>query len=228
MVHAPGQRLEGGAVDVLGGRQGHRLRRPAVEPAAERDECRAPGRHPRELDRGLDRLGTRVRQERPPRAAGQQALQPLVQAQARLVEHDVLLAVEELRGLGGHGGRHPRMGVTRVGDADPRRVVEVARPVPRDQPRSLAAVDVEAGDPAPDGRHDAVVGEGSGARFAPGRARGAQRGTTPVSWRRAIASSRIDRRRDANVERATRPTAVRKMIVPTTLTCGGMPIRAWA
>ena len=45
---------------------------------------------------------------------------------------------------------------------------------------------------------------------------------------RAIASSRIIRRRETIVEIATRPTAVRKMIVPTTLTCGGIPILALA
>ena len=129
VVDAARQRLEGRAVRVLGRREGHRLRRPAVEPAAEREDDRTTGRDPRELDRGLDRLGARVGQERLPRTAGQDVLKPLVQPQARLVVQDVLLAVEELGGLRRDRRRDARMGVARVRHADPRRVVEVARPV---------------------------------------------------------------------------------------------------
>ena len=114
----------------------------------------------------------RVRQEGLPRTAGQQALEPLVQPQPGLVVDDVLLAVEELRGLGLDRGDDPRVGVAGVRDADPGRVVEVALAVGRDQPRALAAVDVEVRDPAPDRRHDAVVGQGTA---PPGRRRGRRR-----------------------------------------------------
>ena len=120
-----------------------------------------PGRDPGQLDRGLDRLGAGVREERAPRAAGQQPAQALVEPQPRLVVDDVLLAVEELRRLGLDGGHDARMGVAGVRDADPGRVVEVALAVRRDQPRALAAVDLEVRDPAPDRRDDGVVGEGS-------------------------------------------------------------------
>ena len=60
---------------------------------------RPAGRDPGQLDRRLDRLRAGVRQERLPRPAGQDVLEPLVQPQARLVVDDVLLAVEQLRGL---------------------------------------------------------------------------------------------------------------------------------
>ena len=69
VVDGAGQRLEGAAVDVLGGRQRHRLGRPAVVAVAERHDRRPAGRHAGELDRRLDRLGAGVRQERLPRAA---------------------------------------------------------------------------------------------------------------------------------------------------------------
>ena len=150
VVDGARQRLERAAVDVLGRRERHRLGRPAVVAVAEGQDRRPAGRDPRELDRGLDRLRARVRQERLPRPAGQDVLEPLVEPQPRLVVDDVLLAVEELAGLGRDRGRDPRVGVTGVGDADPRRVVEVAPAVPGDQPRPLAAVDVEVRDPAPD------------------------------------------------------------------------------
>ena len=158
------QRLEGGAIDVLGGREGHRLGRPAVVAVAERQDRRAAGRDPRELHGRLDRLRARVRQERLPRTAGQQPLEPVVQPQAGLVIHDVLLAVQELGRLLGDRGRHPRMGVARVRDPDPGRVVEVALAVAGDQPGSLATVHVQVRDPAPDGRHDGMVGQGRGGR----------------------------------------------------------------
>ena len=176
------------------------------------------------LTDGLDRLGARVRQERLPRTAGQDVPKALVQPEPRLVVQDVLLAVEELGGLRRDGRRDARMGMPRVGHADPRRVVEVARAVTSDQPRALAAVDVEVRDPAPDRRDDGVVREVGGrpiGRRVVMRAR-------PRYGGRARASSRIVRRRLTIVEAATSPTAVRKMIVPTTLTCGGMPIRALA
>ena len=161
VVDAAWQRLECGAVGVLGGREGHRLCRAAVEPAAEPDDHRAVGGDARELDRGLDRLRARIRQERLPRATWQHAAQPVVQAQSRLVVGDVLLRVDDLRGLRRDGRRDPRVRVTRVRHPDPRRIVEVAGPVAGDQPRPLAAVDVEVGDPAPDRGHDGVVGQGS-------------------------------------------------------------------
>ena len=71
VVDGPGQRLEGAPVDVLGGRQRHRLGGPAVVAVAEGQDRRPAGRDARQLDRGLDRLRARVRQERLPRPAGQ-------------------------------------------------------------------------------------------------------------------------------------------------------------
>ena len=87
---------------------------------AEREDGRPPGRDAGQLDRRLDGLGARVRQERLPRPAGQQRAEPLVQPQAGLVVQDVLLAVEELRGLRRDGRGDPRMGVAGVRDADAR------------------------------------------------------------------------------------------------------------
>ena len=60
-----------------------------------------------------------------------------------------------------------RVGVARVRDADPAAVVEVALAVGRDQPGALAPVDDEVRDPAPDGRDDGAVGQGSGGRLGP-------------------------------------------------------------
>ena len=159
VVDGARQRLECPAVDVLGGRERHRLGRPAVVAVAEGEDRRPAGRDARELDRGLDRLRARVRQERLPRPAGQDVLEPLVEPQPRLVVDDVLLAVQELARLRRDRGRDARVGVTGVGDADPRRVVEVAPAIAGDQPRPLAAVDIEVRDPAPDRGHHAVVGE---------------------------------------------------------------------
>ena len=62
----------------------------------------------------------------PQPSPGRSSRQPVVEPQARLVVHDVLLAVEELRRLRLDRRDDPRMGVTGVRDADPRRVVEVA------------------------------------------------------------------------------------------------------
>src|SRR3989304_2338775 len=94
---------------------------------------------------------------RPP---GQRAAQPLVEAQARFVEDDVLLPVQQLRGLRLDGGHDARVGVAGVRDTDARAVVEIAAAILRDEPGTLAALDVDVGHAAPDGGHDAVVGEG--------------------------------------------------------------------
>ena len=161
VVHGARQRLERGPIDVLGRGQGHRLGGPAVVAVPEGHDRRAARRHARELDRRLDRLGARVRQERLPGPTGQHGPQPVVQPQARFVVEDVLLAVQQFRGLGLDRGDDPRMRVAGVGDADPGRVVEVALAVTGDEPGPLATVDVEVRDPAPDRRHDRVVGEGT-------------------------------------------------------------------
>ena len=115
----------------------------------------------RELHRRLDRLGAAVRQERAPRPTRQQAGQPVVQPQPGLVVHDVLLAVQKLDGLSGDRGCDPRMSVSRACHTDARRIVQVALAIAGDEPRPLAAVDVEVSDPAPDRGDDRVVGEGS-------------------------------------------------------------------
>ena len=85
---------------------------------------------------------------------GSRPREPLVQPQPGLVVDDVLLAVEQLRGLRLDRRDDPRVGVAGVGDADPRGVVEVPLALGRDQPRALAVVDDEVRDPAPDRRHD--------------------------------------------------------------------------
>ena len=222
VVDGAGQRLEGAAVDVLGGRQGHRLGGPAVVAVAEGEDRRPPGRDARQLDRRLDGLGAGVGQERLPRTAGQDVLEPLVEPQPGLVVQDVLLAVEQLRGLGGDRRRDPRMGVAGVGDADPRRVVEIALAVAGDQPRALAAVDVEVRDPAPDGRDDGVVGQ-RGWR----RARSAAVSTMVRPPRSASAAcARRPRAPSASAchETPTSTDGARKMIVPMTLTCTGQRV----
>ena len=157
VVDGAGQRLEVAAIDVLGAGQRHGLRGPAVEAAAEGDDGRPAGRHPGQLDGGLDGLGARVREEGAPWPAGQEVRQPLVQPQPGLVEDDVLLAVEQLHRLGGDGGSHARVGMPRVGHADARAVVEVAAAIAIDEPRAFASLDVDVRDPAPDTGHDRVV-----------------------------------------------------------------------
>ena len=70
--------------------------------------------------------------------------------------------------------------------------------------------------------HDGVVGQGGGRRI--GRAPSSRAPLRCAVWpgpRRASPAGGC-----TIVEAATSPTAVRKMIVPMTLTCGGMPIRA--
>src|SRR4030065_258735 len=57
----------------------------------------------------------------PPRQGGDE---PVVEAEPRLVVHDVLLAVEQPRGLRLDGRDHARVRVTRVRDAAPGRVVQ--------------------------------------------------------------------------------------------------------
>ncbi|GIW20970.1 MAG: hypothetical protein KatS3mg065_1266 [Chloroflexota bacterium] len=157
------ERLVGRPVDLLGARQGHRLGRPAVEAVSEGDDGRPPRGDPGELDGGLDGLGPAVREEDAPWPPGEERGEAGVEAEAGLVEDDVLLAVDELRRLGGDGGGDPGVGVAGVRDADPRRVVEVALPIDGDEPRALASLDDEVGDPGPDGRHDGPIGE----RFGP-------------------------------------------------------------
>ncbi len=160
VVDGTRQRLEMAAVHVLGRREGHRLGRATVVTAPEADDDRPAGRDPGELDRRLDRLGAAVREERPPAVAGHDVLEALVQPQPGLVVDDVLLAVEELLGLGRDRRRHPRVGMAGARDADPRAVVEVALAVGRDEPGTLAPLDDDVRDPAPDRRHDAPVGQG--------------------------------------------------------------------
>ena len=120
VVDGAGKGLEGGSIDVLGGREGHRLGRPAVVAVAERQDRGSAGRGAGQLDRGLDRLGARVRQERLPRPTGEHRLEPLVEPQSGLVIQDVLLAVQEFGGLCRDGRGDARMSVARVRYADPR------------------------------------------------------------------------------------------------------------
>ena len=56
-------------------------------------------------------------------------------------------------------GDDPRVRMPRVGDADARRVVEVARAVGRDQPGAFPSVDDQVRDPAPDSRYHRRIGE---------------------------------------------------------------------
>jgi hypothetical protein len=91
-----------------------------VEPAPEGDDDRPAGRDPGQLDGGLDGLGAGIGEERAPTVAGEESRQAVVEPQPRLVEDDVLLAVEQLRRLGLDRGDDPRMGVPGVGDPDAR------------------------------------------------------------------------------------------------------------
>ena len=196
VVDGSRQRLEGAPVHVLRRRQRHRLGGAAVERVAERDDRRPPRRHARQLDGGLDGLGAGVRQEGAPWSARQEVRQAIVEAQPGLVVDDVLLAVEQLRGLGLHGGHDSRMGVARVRDADPRRVVEVPVALGRDQPAALAVVHDQVRDPAPDRGHHRAVGEGSAVALARrdrdhGDLLGGRR--TADAQRRAIADRTDDR-----------------------------------
>ena len=148
---------------------------------------------------------------------GSRCAQPLVQPQPGLVVDDVLLAVEELRRLVRDRRGDPRMGVARVGDADPRRVVEVPLAVGRDQPRALAAVDdrlvIRPQTPA---RRSGRAGERTRRRRAAGSEIGGH-GVSSASARRGGARG--------SCVRSTAPTATTKMIVPMTLTWTGTPTR---
>src|SRR3954451_4706306 len=238
VVDGARQGLERAAVDVLGGRQGHRLRGPAVVAVAERHHGGTPGRDPRELDRGLDRFGSRVRQERLPRTARQHGAQAVVQPETRLVVGDVLLRVDDLRCLCGDRGGDAWMRVARVRDADAGRVVEVTGPIAGDQPRALAAVDVEVGDPAPDGGHDGVVRQRDAsdliAHYRHGSSRLFRHSVATASFTSRAASSSAMRRsrrsprRSHSVFRRTSPTAPTKTIVPMTWTWGGRLLRMLA
>src|SRR4029079_16807397 len=133
------------------------------------------------------------------------------------VIQDVLLAVEQLLSLRRDGRRDPRMGVPGVGDADPRRVVEVALAVAGDQPGALATVHVQVRDAAPDGRDHGMVGQ---------RRRRRGKGLDHGWGSGALGEQRL---RGARPERsevpATSPTAPRKMIEPMTLIWTGSALR---
>jgi hypothetical protein len=159
VVHRPGEGLEGGPVHVLGGRERHRLGGPPVVPISERDEDRAAGRDARELHGRFDRLSAAVREEGLPRSAREDMAEALVQPEPRLVVDDVLLAVEELRGLGLDRGHDSRVRVARVRDADPRAVVEIAIAVGGDEPAALAVVDDDVRDATPDRGDDRGIRE---------------------------------------------------------------------
>ncbi len=158
-VHGAGERLEVAAIDAFRGGERHRLGSAAVVAASEDQDDGAPRRHPRQLDGCLHGLGPGVGEEGLPRPTRQHGPEAVVEAQARLVVDDVLLPVQEPRGLLLHGGDDARMGVAGVRDADPGAVVEVSLAVGRDEPAAFAAVHGEVRDAAPDGGDDGPVGE---------------------------------------------------------------------
>ena len=100
-----------------------------MESAAERDDHRPAGRCFGELDGRLDGLRAGIRQEEPRRIAlaeiWEALRQQLVQLQTGLVVQDVLLGVDDVRGLVGDRRRDAWMGVAGARHADPRGVVEV-------------------------------------------------------------------------------------------------------
>ena len=104
------------------------------------------------------------------------------------------------------------MGVARVGHPDPRGVVQVPLAVRCHEPGSLAVVDDQVRDAAPDRRYDGSVGEG--ARCA---AADAVMGLRPHGYARRVDGDALRERGDQRRP----PTAIRKMIVPITLTWGG-------
>ena len=211
VIDAPRQGLEVAAVDILGGRQRHGLRRAAVEAVAKSQDDRPTGRDPSELDRCLDGLRSAVGEESAPALARHDVRQALVQAEPRLVVDDVLLAVQKLGGLGLDRGDDARMRMSRARDADSRRVVEVALAIRRDEPAALAAIDREVGDAAPDRRNHRRIGDRRGLAFL-GSGIG-RHGLDPHLMRAARPLRRV--------VNATKATADRNTMEPTTLICTG-------
>src|SRR2546428_35230 len=144
VIDAPRQGLEVAAVDILGGRQRHGLRRAAVEAVAKSQDDRPTARDPSELDRCLDGLRSAVGEESAPALARHDVRQALVQAEPRLVVDDVLLAVQKLGGLGLDRGDDARMRMCRARYADIRRVAAVALAIRRVGPAAIAAIVSEA------------------------------------------------------------------------------------
>ena len=163
-VDASGEWLEMAANPDTTAGQRHRPMSTTVKTAAKRDHQRTSRRDLGELDRGLDRLGARVRQEQANRLAAdgpvdrarEVARQPLMQLQPGLVIEDVLLQVDTQGRLVGDGRRDSRMCMTGVRNRDPRREIEIALAVNRLDPRAAGALDHEIGVSRPE-RSDAIA-----------------------------------------------------------------------
>ncbi len=145
-VHLGGERAEARLVgDDLRG-HGHREERAAVERVVEDDHRRTAGRHARDLDGVLDRLGARVEQHRllvgP--AAGRELGEPPAHLHVRLVHPDHEALVHVLVDLGVHRIDDRGQVVAEVGTAEPAGEVDVLAPVGVPDPRALGPFDHQA------------------------------------------------------------------------------------
>ena len=119
-----GEWLEVAADSDSGTGERHRAVGSAVEAAAERDDQRPSSGDLGQLDRRLDRLGTRVGEEERYRIIGHRGPREIpretcVQLEPGLVVHDVLLRMDDPRRLIGDRGGHPRMRMPGARDRDP-------------------------------------------------------------------------------------------------------------
>ena len=225
-VHAAEERLEVAAVLDAGAGERHGAVGAAVEAAPEGDDPRPPRRVLRQLDGRLDRLRAGVRQEEtrglPVAQAREGARQALVELEARLVVEDVLLGVDDPRGLLCDRCGNARMGMAGVRDADPAGVVQVSLTVDRLDPRAAAALDHEVGVARPH-RRDAIPTREPGGRVV--RALGlGHRLATGIGAPAPASSPSRPPRRWAQIWTAMKMKAMRKKIVPRAFTSGGMPI----
>ena len=121
----------------------HREQRPAVERVVEDDHRRAAGRHARDLDGVLDRLGARVQEQRllVGTAAGRQFGEPPAHLDVRLVHADHRALVQVAVDLLVHRLDDGRQRVSDVRAPDTAGEVDVLAPVDVPDPCSLGAVD---------------------------------------------------------------------------------------
>jgi hypothetical protein len=129
-ANAGEERLEGGALRGLAG-DGERPERPPVEGAVERDDPGSPGRLPRVLERGLDRLRAGVAEERLSAAEASREARRELRRGLRPIEVGDVPQPLELR-LG--GGERRRVEVPEADDGDPADEVEVAAAAVVDEP----------------------------------------------------------------------------------------------
>ena len=194
----------------------------SVETASEGDDHRPASGRLGELDRGLDGFRAGVRQEEPCRLArrevGEAPRQQLVQLQSGLVVEDVLLCVNDVRGLIGDRRGDARVGVPGARHPDPRGVVEETVALEGLDPGPLAALDDKVGVSAPDRWNPATQVE-------PRAGVGGHAGLLDSAHRSVRVGAAVSRCRPSQSWTAMKPNAIRKMRVPRTFTSGGTPSR---